>query len=129
MSTMFTNDIFRIIIFVLSWVNSYLVAHGHKPIPVIDQSQVSWGITFVVSVWAMLKESPFKTFLTKKEVAIETAVETAVTNAEPTIVKVEDTVAKVEATVNTVTQEIPTLPTSAPIVTPIAPVSGEGENK
>jgi hypothetical protein len=46
MSTMLTNDIFRIAIFVLSWVNSYLVAHGHKPIPVIDQSQVSWGYHF-----------------------------------------------------------------------------------
>jgi SPP1 family holin len=66
MPTMLANDIFRIAIFVLSWVNSLLVSHGHKPIPVIDESQVSWAITFVVSVWAMVKESPFKSLFAKK---------------------------------------------------------------
>jgi SPP1 family holin len=65
MNTNMTNDIVRVVIFVLSWVNSFLVAHGHKPIPFIDETQVAWVITFVVSIWAMCKEAPFKKFFTK----------------------------------------------------------------
>lgn len=111
MPTMLANDIFRIAIFVLSWVNSLLVSHGHKPIPVIDESQVSWAITFVVSVWAMVKESPFKSLLTKK-------VEAPVVQPEPV-----QPVAPAQP-------EAPVEPQA--VASPVqeeAPVKVEGENK
>jgi SPP1 family holin len=66
MSAVVTNDIIRAVVFVLAWVNSFLVTHGQHPLPVIDETQVSWVVTFVVSVWAMLKESPFKKYFAKK---------------------------------------------------------------
>lgn len=60
------KDITLFLVFILSWVNSFLVTHGHKPIPVIDESQVAWAITFVVSVWAMVSKSPLKSLFPKK---------------------------------------------------------------
>jgi SPP1 family holin len=55
-----TKNIVTIIVFVLGWVNAFLVKNGIKPLPVLDQGQVSLIVAFVISVITMVKENPFK---------------------------------------------------------------------
>lgn len=43
----------RMVVFVLSWVNSYLVKEGLQPLPVVSEESVAYLFTFVVSVWTM----------------------------------------------------------------------------
>lgn len=92
MTAAITNDIVRVVLFVLAWVNSILVSTGHRTLPVIDEAQVYWVITFVVSVWAMMKEAPFKHLFASK-----TASEAQTAPVAPTVVTSKATVAPVDA--------------------------------
>jgi SPP1 family holin len=55
-----TKNIVTIILFVLGWVNAYLVKNGHTPLPEVNGDQISMFIAFVISVIAMVRENPFK---------------------------------------------------------------------
>lgn len=50
----------RIVLFALSWLNTYLVSIDKQPLPVVSEDQMAWFITFVISVWTMVKDNPFK---------------------------------------------------------------------
>lgn len=50
----------RVILFLLAWINQYLVSKGLQPLPVLDEEAVSGVITFVVSVWALLGDNKAK---------------------------------------------------------------------
>ena len=49
-----------IILFCLSWLNSYLVSKGLQPLPAVDEAGVANFITFVMTVVAMIHRNPFK---------------------------------------------------------------------
>lgn len=50
----------RVIIFVLAWVNSLLVSKGLQPLPVLDEMVISSIITFIVSVWVLVRDNKLK---------------------------------------------------------------------
>jgi SPP1 family holin len=50
----------RIIVFVLAWLNNYLVSNGHQPLPVLGEAEVAAVITFIVSVWTLLGDNKVK---------------------------------------------------------------------
>lgn len=50
----------RVVLFLLAWINQYLVSKGLQPLPVLDEEAVSGVITFVVSVWALLGDNKAK---------------------------------------------------------------------
>ncbi|MFE7821378.1 phage holin [Priestia megaterium] len=50
----------RVVLFLLAWINQYLVSKGLQPLPVLDEEAVSGIITFVVSVWALLGNNKAK---------------------------------------------------------------------
>jgi SPP1 family holin len=50
----------RVILFLLAWINQYLVSKGLQPLPVLDEEAVSSVITFIVSVWALLGDNKAK---------------------------------------------------------------------
>jgi SPP1 family holin len=102
MSTAVTKDIIRIILFVLTWLNSFLAEHGYKPLPVIDETQVSWAITFIISVWVMIKDNPFRSMKKTSEAQpVEApsapAVTEAVTVPAPVAPKADAPAPEVEA--------------------------------
>jgi SPP1 family holin len=51
------GTIIRIIMFILAWVNTYLVKKGLQPIPVLDEQVIAQIILFVVSVWTLWKNN------------------------------------------------------------------------
>lgn len=50
----------RIIVFVLAWINQYLVSSGHHPIPFVDENSVANVITFVVSIYTLFTDNKVK---------------------------------------------------------------------
>ncbi|MFE4029270.1 phage holin [Priestia sp. YIM B13551] len=50
----------RVIIFLLAWLNQYLVAKNLHPLPVFDEATVASVITFVVSAWTLLADNKVK---------------------------------------------------------------------
>lgn len=50
----------RIIVFLLAWLNQYLVSQGLHPLPFVDETSVAGFITFVVSVWTLVKDNKVK---------------------------------------------------------------------
>lgn len=100
MTSVLVKDIVHVVLFALAWVNSILVASGHKPIPAIDDNQVSWCITFVVSVWSMVRDNPFKRIFASKP-------------SEAPVVPV-------------VPSEAPAVPAPTPVA-PVAPVAVEAQ--
>ena len=55
----------RLVLVVLTWLNTFLVSKGYDTVPVLDETQVALGITFVVSVWGWVSHN----FLGKKGAA------------------------------------------------------------
>lgn len=56
----FIANLIRVIVFVLAWLNNWLVSKGAHPLPVISDSQAAFAIAFIASVWTMVRENPFK---------------------------------------------------------------------
>ena len=54
------NAIVRIVIFILVWLNQYLVSKGQAPLPVLNEAEISGVITFLVSVWTLIKNNKVK---------------------------------------------------------------------
>lgn len=52
--------VIRIVVFVLAWLNQYLVSKGLHPLPVLDEGEVSAVITFVVSVYTLFSDNKVK---------------------------------------------------------------------
>jgi SPP1 family holin len=120
-------SIARLIVFILAWVNNFLVSKGLKTLPIIDESTIAMILTLLISAYTFYKHN----FLGKKAKEVEQAV---VKEAEVVIEKVIETkqptpqpVQKVKVTnvpqapVNTVTPEI--------TVAPQPPVETKTENK
>jgi SPP1 family holin len=114
-------SIARLIVFILAWVNNFLVSKGLKTLPIIDESTIAMILTLLISAYTFYKHN----FLGKKAKEVEQAV---IKEAEVVINKVIETkqptpqpVQKVEVTnvpqapVNTVTPEITVAPTQPPV--------------
>ncbi|UOE58234.1 phage holin [Cytobacillus oceanisediminis] len=50
----------RIIVFLFAWLNQYLVSKGHQPLPVLGEEEVAAVLTFVASVWTLVKDNKVK---------------------------------------------------------------------
>ena len=52
----------RLIVFALAWVNAALAQKGLTTLPVLDETQVAFAVTFIVSLWTAVRHN----FLGKK---------------------------------------------------------------
>lgn len=52
--------IVRIVVFVLAWVNSILVAKGMQELPLLSEEEISSVVTFLASVWVMVRNNSVK---------------------------------------------------------------------
>lgn len=59
------GTLIRIVVFIFAWLNSYLVSKGLPTLPVVDEEMVAWIVTFVVSVWTLVKDNRFKDLFKK----------------------------------------------------------------
>lgn len=50
----------RIVVFVLAWVNQYLVSKNMQPLPLVGEDEVAELLTFVISVWTLAKDNRVK---------------------------------------------------------------------
>lgn len=50
----------RIIVFLLAWLNQYLVSKGYEALPVVSEEMVAELITFIVSVWTLSTHNHLK---------------------------------------------------------------------
>lgn len=50
----------RIIVFLMAWFNQYLVSQGKQPLPLVDEESVANTLTFIVSVWTLMKTNQVK---------------------------------------------------------------------
>lgn len=60
MSTLDKASLIRIIVFLLAWLNQYLASKGMQALPVLGEGEVAAVITFVVSVWTLLRDNRLK---------------------------------------------------------------------
>jgi hypothetical protein len=54
------RSIIVIVVFLLAQINSWLASQGKQPLPSVNEDQVAWFFTFVISVWTMVRENPLK---------------------------------------------------------------------
>jgi SPP1 family holin len=64
----------RMLVFLLGWINAGLVAKGFKPIPVLDEGQIAFGVAFVISLYTTIKHNFFGKKGKKQKEAIKSAV-------------------------------------------------------
>lgn len=60
MSIIDKSALIRIIIFLFAWLNQYLTAKGLDPIPVLGEEEIADILTFVVSIWTLIKDNTIK---------------------------------------------------------------------
>ncbi|MEX3713437.1 phage holin [Cytobacillus horneckiae] len=50
----------RIVLFLLAWLNQFLVSKGYDSLPVLGEAEVSAIIVFVVSAWTLATNNKVK---------------------------------------------------------------------
>lgn len=60
MSAIDKASLIRIVVFLLAWLNQYLSTKGIQTIPVLGEDEVAAVITFVASVWALVRDNRLK---------------------------------------------------------------------
>jgi len=60
MTAMDKAALIRILVFLFAWLNQFLVSQGYQPLPVLGEAEFAAILTFVASVWVLMKDNKVK---------------------------------------------------------------------